>query len=203
LKPSVINVASPTKAIPVLTKQGSAPVPVHSDTKTKGVPANSATKTKNTPVTTSETTTPARRIKNGNHVELTPTFDPHEFIKKNSTRNSYDIHVIKKLIGKKILVPSKDILLTNKIKEDAKKIKLLLLDATNLSKGTQKNIIIHVVCVNGIMYVISGYHNYLAINAITYKDIESNEHLSSLEIRLIQLPKVSSLELRQLIEYLV
>lgn len=186
LKPSIINIESGPKSQKQITKKSKVGTPDIARS-VKGITKNGLTD----------------ELHKKQLIPSKILFEPQEFIKKNSTRNSYDIYVIKKLIGKKILVPSKDILLTNKIKDDAKKIKLLLLDNINLSKSNQKNIIIHVVCVSGIMYVISGYQNYLALNLITYKDIESNEHLNSLEVRLIQLPKVSSLELHQLIEYLL
>ena len=104
--------------------------------------------------------------------------------------------MIKKFIGKKILIPAKGIMLTQKIKTDAKNIKTQLLTDNN-----SKNLIMHVVCINGIMYIINGYQHYMAINSIAYKDIESNEQLKNIDIKIVQLPKVSNIELQKLIEY--
>jgi hypothetical protein len=104
--------------------------------------------------------------------------------------------MIKKFIGKKILIPAKGILLTQKIKTDAKNIKIQILNDNNC-----KTLIMHVVCINGIMYIINGYSYYIAINSIAYKDIETNNILKNIDIKLVQLPKVSSIELQKLIEY--
>lgn len=123
-------------------------------------------------------------------------FDPKEFIRLNGTRNSYDICVIKKLIGKKILIPAKGMLATSKVKSDAKAAKTQL-----LSKDGCKNLVMHVVCINGTMHIINGYHNYLALSSITYKDIDMHEQLKRTEIKIVQLPKVSNVELQQLIDY--
>jgi hypothetical protein len=125
-------------------------------------------------------------------------FDPQVFIRQNGIRNTYDICVIKKFIGKKILIPAKHLILTVKIKEDAKNIKSVLLEKNS---STPKNLIMHVVCINGTMNVINGYHYYLALNSISYKDIDANEHMKNIEIKLVQLPKVSNIELHKLIEY--
>jgi hypothetical protein len=123
-------------------------------------------------------------------------FNPQEFIKQNAVRNTYDICMIKKFIGKKLLIPAKGLLLTPKVKDEAKHIKAALLANEN-----QKNIILHVVCINGTMHIINGYSNYLAIGAISYKDIDTNLNLRNTEIKLIQLPKLSNAELRILLEY--
>jgi hypothetical protein len=123
-------------------------------------------------------------------------FSPVEYIKQNATRNLYDICIIKKLIGKKILIPAKGLILTNKIKQDAKIVKQQI-----LTQDSIKNIIIHVVCINGIMNIINGYHNYLALNSFSYKEVEINDKLKKIEVKVIQLPKVSNIELKQLIDY--
>jgi hypothetical protein len=126
------------------------------------------------------------------------TFNPKEFIRNNSIRNSYDICIIKKFIGKKILIPAKGIVITPKIKLDAKNIKAQLLSSDNC-----KNLIMHVVCINGIMHIINGFHYYLALNSIAYKDIETNQQLKNIDIKIVQLPKVSNIELQKLIEYFI
>lgn len=128
-------------------------------------------------------------------------FNPQEFVRTNATRNSYDICMIKKFIGKKILIPAKGVIITPKIKEDAKMIKAHLLTNTTPHESHHRHIILHVVCISGTMHIINGYSNYLAISAISYKDIEDNSVLRSTEIKLVQLPKVSNSEMRALLEY--
>jgi hypothetical protein len=149
--------------------------------------------------------------------KLPQIFNPQDFIRQNSVRNSYDILVIKKFIGKKILIPCKDLLLTDKIKDDAKDVKNMLMSndvldqsrpavqpSANQSRpAAASRITMHVVCINGIMHIIGGMHNYIAINTISYKDIETNEKIRNVDIKLVQLPKVSNQEIRQLIEYLM
>lgn len=125
-------------------------------------------------------------------------FNPQEFVKQYATRNTYDICMIKKFIGKKILIPAKGLLLTPKMREDAKHIKAALLVSDT---KFPKSIIMHVVCVQGTMVIVNGYANYLAICSVSYKDIEANDTLKHTEIKLVQLPKVSNGELRILLDY--
>lgn len=127
-------------------------------------------------------------------------FNPQEFVKQYATRNTYDICMIKKFIGKKILIPAKGLLLTPKMREDAKHIKAALLVSDSNTKFP-KSIIMHVVCVQGTMVIVNGYANYLAICSVSYKDIEANDTLKHTEIKLVQLPKVSNGELRILLDY--
>lgn len=124
-------------------------------------------------------------------------FEPNSFIKQNATRNSYDICMIKKFIGKKILIPVKGLLLTPKVKEDAKSVKHALLSQTN-----QKNITMHAICINGTMHIVSGYSSYIAISSISYKDIEANTYLQNTEIKLVLLPKITNANLKILLDYL-
>lgn len=133
-------------------------------------------------------------------IHAQPKFNPHEFVKQQATRNVYDICMIKKFIGKKILIPAKGLLITPKIRDEAKLIKAALLVQEPQSK-LPKSIIMHVICIQGTMVIVNGYSNYLAIGSISYKDIETNDALKHTEIKLVQYPKVSNSELRILLDY--
>ena len=126
-------------------------------------------------------------------------FNPAEFLKHNSLRNTYDIQHIKKLIGKKIMIMSKGVLTTAKHRDDSKNIKALILTSR---QQTRSNIIIHVMSTSGILQVIGGVPYFMAINNISYKDIEIHEHLKTLDIKIIQCNKLSAIDTKKLIDYL-
>lgn len=84
------------------------------------------------------------------------------------------------------------------MKEDAKNIKSTILNPLM----RQINIIIHVMSIGGILHVIGGTVNYIAINNISYKDIEINPHLKNISIKIIQCCKLSLIDTKKLIDYL-
>ncbi len=125
------------------------------------------------------------------------TFDPMQFIKQNGKKNTYDIYHVKKLIGKKIMMLDKGVLVGEAIKQDAKVLKEQLLIG-----GSKKNIIIHAITFEGTLRVIGGIVCYAAICLISYQEIKSNSALNELELKVIQYPKPSQVNIKRLIDYL-
>lgn len=85
-------------------------------------------------------------------------------------RNQFGLMHIKKLIGKKLLIPWKGLTITDKDKKSSININKNLIDLAK--QKNYKNIILTVVSVNGVLYIIKGIDRYLAINQISYKDIK-------------------------------
>ena len=128
------------------------------------------------------------------------SFIPQTYIKNNKICNIYDLCTIKRMIGKKIIIPAKELVLSADIRADAKHCKHILLNES--FQEHHKIITIYVMTNNGIMYVINGYSYFLAINSISYKELERHPSLSNLEIKIIKVPKVSSIDVLKLIDYL-
>lgn len=129
-------------------------------------------------------------------------FDPISFIKNNSVKNTYDMIHIKKLIGKKIIILSKIIIVNDNIKKNTKIMKEYILNKDNYCSKKPKQIIMHAILSNGILNIIGGVSFYLAINTISYKDIEQHPHLNNIDIKIIQYPKITQTNIKKIIDYL-
>ena len=90
--------------------------------------------------------------------------------KSKSVKNTFSLIQIKKLIGKKLILPWKGIIITDEIKQKSKQTKEKLLE----SFKSGKKISISVMCVSGILHVIFGVDILLAIMSIPYTDIKKN-----------------------------
>lgn len=94
------------------------------------------------------------------------------------------------------MVLDKGVLVNDALKQEANAIK------DQLMLGTiKRNITIHVMSVEGILRVIGGVSVYAAICTISYQDIKSN-NLGSIELKVIQYPKQSQINVKRLIDYL-
>jgi len=106
-------------------------------------------------------------------------------------RNTYNLLQVKKLIGKKLLIPGKNVSVLTETKDNAKKLKKALLNSNG------KRLVIITSCVGGILHVVEGIEKYLAVTMLSYSDIKKHK-LENLEIVIMQYPHLKSVELRRM-----
>jgi len=114
--------------------------------------------------------------------------------KSKSVKNTFSLIQIKKLIGKKLILPWKCIIITDEIKQKSKQTKEKLLE----SFKSGKKISISVMCVSGILHVIFGVDILLAIMSIPYTDIKKN-NIGLYNIEVVQYPKIPKSDIQTLI----
>jgi len=110
---------------------------------------------------------------------------------RTPVRNTYNLLQVKKLIGKKLLIPWKNVSILNETKHNAKKVKKTLMT----SRG--KKLVIITSCINGVLNVIEGVEKYLAITMLSYSDIKKYK-LEDLEIIVIQYPHMKINDIRKM-----
>ena len=113
---------------------------------------------------------------------------------QKAVRNIFPITQIKKMMGKKLIIPWKYIPITATLKDNIKKLKELIITA---SPEKQKNIIIIGVCINGIINIIGGVDRLIAISSISYDEIKKY-NLSNLNITIMQYSSISQTEIKRL-----
>lgn len=112
-------------------------------------------------------------------------------------KNTFTILQVKKMIGKKLIVPWQGLNIPpQELKENAKKVVKKIIESSS-QKGSKK-LVLTTVCINGILNVICGLERSTAISMISYKEIEK---LNTSEIRvvIIQHPKMSQTGIKNLI----
>jgi hypothetical protein len=116
--------------------------------------------------------------------------------KSNIVKNNFTIYQIKKMIGKKLLLihPSINAPIINQYKSVSKNIKEKILDTNNSSK----NLILTATCNNGVLYIFKNAETLLAINSISYKELESNKNID-VNVIIIQHPNLTKQEVKDLI----
>jgi hypothetical protein len=111
-------------------------------------------------------------------------------------KNTFTIIQVKKMIGKKLIVPWKGLNTPpQELKENAKKVAKKIIESS--SQGAKK-LVITTVCINGILNVICGLERSTAISMISYKEIEKL-NTSEICIIIIQHPNMSQANIKNLI----
>jgi len=125
------------------------------------------------------------------HRRHTPTSKSKQ---KRPVRNTYDLLQIKKQIGKKLLVPWKEILLNTIGKDTIRKIKDQI-----IANDGKKMITITCISSGGVLHVIKGIEKYLAIVNISYDEIKK-KRLYSTPVIIVQYMGLNKTEIRRLIQ---
>jgi hypothetical protein len=113
-------------------------------------------------------------------------------------KNTFTIIQVKKMIGKKLIVPWKGLNIPpQELKENAKKVIKKIIESSH-QKGTKK-LVLTTVCINGILNIIGGLERYTAISMISYKEIEKLDTLGEICVIIIQHPKISQANIKNLI----
>lgn len=118
-------------------------------------------------------------------------------LKIQPIKNNFSMYQIKKMIGKKLLLPWVGLNINIQIKNSSKVIKSKILE--NMSTNSVKNLILTTVENQGILYVIKNLETYLAINSVSYKEMESMQLSENINIIIIQYPKLSKSDIKLLI----
>ena len=110
-------------------------------------------------------------------------------------KNTFTLYQVKKMIGKKLIMPWNNITISIQDKNSSKFIKSKVLETS-----TKKNIILTTMCVQGILYVIKNIDMYLAIHSISYKELE-DFNCNDISVIVIQYSKMNKTEVLNLINY--
>jgi hypothetical protein len=114
--------------------------------------------------------------------------------KIKSIKNTFLVSQVKKLIGKKLIILWKGIIITDEIKQKTKKTKEKLLE----SFKKKKVVSVTALCISGILHIIYGVDILLALMIISYTDIKKYD-IGSCYIEIIQYPKLSKADIQSLI----
>lgn len=120
--------------------------------------------------------------------------------KYNIIKNNFTIYQIKKMIGKKIILISPLITADSNHKNLSKIIKSKILENISDIKLGVKNLIITTVCSNGILYVIKNIEVFLAINSISYKELDTYKNNNDINILVLQYPQMPKSEIKEIIQ---
>jgi len=112
-------------------------------------------------------------------------------------KNTFTLIQIKKMIGKKLIVPWKGLNTPpQEVKDNAKKVKKKIIES--LSQKGSKKIMLTTVCINGVLNIISGMERSMAISMISYKEI-SKHNMSDIRVVIVQYAKMSQANIKNLI----
>jgi hypothetical protein len=112
-------------------------------------------------------------------------------------KNIFNLYQIKKMIGKKLIIPWKGLNTSpQELKDSSKKIKKKILDSVS-QKGSKK-LVITTVCLSGILHIINGLDRSTAISMISYKEIEKLSG-DDIKVVVIQYSKMSQASIKNLI----
>ena len=114
---------------------------------------------------------------------------------KNLIKNTFTVYQIKKMIGKKLIILFSPQILPPNIKTLVKNIKAKILE--NKRKNTV--ITFTVVCIKGILYVIKNMEYFLAINSISYKEIDKLDIEKRIGVVIHQYPFMTKSEIKKII----
>ena len=113
-------------------------------------------------------------------------------------KNTFTLIQIKKMMGKKLIVPWKGLNTSPaSLKDESKKFKKKITDSVKDPTGAKK-IVITTVCINGVMNVISGLDRAVAISLFSYKELEKNS-ISDIKVVISQYPRMSQADIKNLI----
>lgn len=112
-------------------------------------------------------------------------------------KNTFTLIQIKKMIGKKLIVPWKGLNTPpQEVKDDAKKIKKKVVESVS-QKGSKK-IMLTTVCIKGVLNIINGIERSLAISMISYKEIQKY-NMSDIKVVIVQYPTMSQANIKKLL----
>ena len=114
---------------------------------------------------------------------------------KKLVKNTYTLLQVKKMIGKKLIIPWKNISIMAESKDKAKKLKRILL------KNPGKRLVIIASCMKGILNVVDCIEKYLAITMLSYSDIKKHK-LEDFEIVIIQHRHLKAIEIKKMFKYI-
>jgi hypothetical protein len=112
----------------------------------------------------------------------------------NIIKNNFTIYQIKKMIGKKLIIPWPGSVITIQEKNLSRNTKNKILDAVG-----KKNLVITTFCSHGVLYVIRNMDIYLALNLISYKELEGMNN--EINVTIIQYPKLSKSEIKSILNH--
>lgn len=124
-------------------------------------------------------------------------------------KNSFPICQIKKMIGKKLIIPWPSLVITTQDRNNAKIMKAKIIEfslandtndvAKHITTKKPKHLIITAMCNNdGILQVFKNIDVLLAINSISYKEL-SDGIGKDIFITIHQYPKLSKTEIKTLL----
>ncbi len=114
------------------------------------------------------------------------------------TKNSFPLYQIKKMIGKKLIIPWTSLTITIQDRNSAKLMKAKILEASSADGKKVKNLLLVATCNNGVLQVFKNIDAFLAINSISYKEL-NNGVGSNINVLIHQYPKLSKNEIRTLL----
>lgn len=126
--------------------------------------------------------------------------------KLTSTKNSFPLQQVKKMIGKKLILPLPSLIVSIQEKNSAKLLKSKILEAYSVDKSDKskkKNLVLTTMYNNGILYVFKHIEVYLAISSISYKEMANGVGGNCVGDNIIvivqQYPKLTKMELKTLL----
>lgn len=111
-------------------------------------------------------------------------------------RNQFNMIQIKKMIGKKLLIPWKWIAITDKIKKQSQDVQKRLISLAK--EKNYKTIVMTTTSINGVFIVIKGLERYMAINSTSYKTIK-NYDMQNFRITLVCYPKLTQSKIKSML----
>jgi hypothetical protein len=102
------------------------------------------------------------------------------------------MYQIKKMIGKKLLLPWSNLNVSVQDKNLARTIKTKILETS-----TKKSVILTAMCNQGVLFIIKNIDVFLALQAISYKELEESK-CNNLSVVVIQYPKLTKAEIIEL-----
>lgn len=109
-------------------------------------------------------------------------------------KNTFSLFQLKKLIGKKLIIIWKGILITDELKNKAKKTKEKLIESFKKKKTCS----LTAICINGVLHVIYGVEFLLAIMCISYIDMKKYK-ICECYIEISQYPKMINDEIQKML----
>ena len=113
-------------------------------------------------------------------------------------KNVFTFLQIKKMIGKKLIIPWKGLTISpQELKDNAKKMKKKIMESA-LQTGGNKKIVLTTVCINGVLNIVNGIDRSTAISMISYKEMQKLD-MSDIKIIVVQYPQMSQAGIKNII----
>ena len=116
-------------------------------------------------------------------------------------KNSFPIYQVKKMIGKKLIIPWNSLIISIQNRNAAKIIKTKIIESyknDTSSNKKQKTLVLMAICNNGVLQVFKNIEIFIAINSISYKEL--NEGVgNNINIIIHQYPKMTKNEINKLL----
>ncbi len=114
------------------------------------------------------------------------------------TKNTFPLQQVKKMIGKKLIVPMPNLIVTIQDKNNAKILRSKIMDSAQEKTAStkQRNLVLTTMYNVGILYVFKHIDVYLAISSISYKDMNAIGDTTLVVVQ--QYPKLTKHELKKI-----